>query len=121
MGILKWNADNCLVDDKLTSKCYFDYWSIMHCFTVSILYIIFLLYIHNKTNNKIKFALYGLIFINILHIIEDIQENIFIISLENIFKCKFDKPADNDSFQNFIGDIVSGLIGTVIIYIYYIL
>ena len=88
---------------------------------LQVYYIIILIYIHNYANYKKKLALYGLIIINILHTMEDLLENISTFGLENIIiKIKNKKTLDNDSYQNFIGDVLSGFFGSVIIYLIYI-
>ena len=52
---------------------------------------------------------------DVLHTIEDILENAEMFSIEYILWQLF----DHDSFQNFVGDILSGLVGSVIIFILY--
>jgi len=123
--ILKWNNDNCFIEydwftkrkiDEWPSKCWFDVWSITHFMITAIIYLVILIVIHKFVKkNKIKWAFWALIILNVLHIIEDILENLQWFSLEYFLWGLY----DHDSFQNFIGDILSGLIGSYIVYIVY--
>ena len=68
----------------------------------------------------------AIVYVNILHFIEDYMENNSNISLEAVFnriiKCKntlFLDTFDHDSLQNFIGDNISCLLGSLIgMYLY---
>ena len=96
---------------------------------IAIIYLVILIVIHkfvkkiksngNKakllTYERSKWAFWALIILNILHIIEDILENMQWFSLEYFLWGLY----DHDSFQNFIGDILSGIIGSYIVYIIY--
>nr|QBK88536.1 MAG: hypothetical protein LCMiAC01_02130 [Mimivirus LCMiAC01] len=124
--ILKWNNDNCLIEyrwfsknikvDEWPSQCWFDAWSVIHFILTSVIYLVILFFIHLFVKkNKVKWALVALIILNVLHTIEDILENAEMFSIEYILWQLF----DHDSFQNFVGDILSGLVGSVIIFILY--
>nr|QBK89331.1 MAG: hypothetical protein LCMiAC02_04260 [Mimivirus LCMiAC02] len=123
--ILKWNNDNCFIEydwftkrkiDEWPSKCWFDVWSITHFMITAIIYLVILIVIHKFVKkNKMKWAFWALIILNVLHIIEDILENMQMFSLEYLLWGLY----DHDSFQNFIGDILSGLVGSYIVYIVY--
>ena len=116
--ILKWNNDNCLIGYKWSSQCWFDGWSIMHFIVTAIIYLIILVVIHKFVKkNKLKWALWSLIILNVLHTIEDILENMRLFSLEYFLLGIY----DYDSFQNFIGDILSGVVGSVIVFIMYLI
>jgi len=123
--ILKWNNDNCFIEydwftkrkiDEWPSKCWLDVWSITHFMITAIIYLVILIVIHKFVKkNKMKWAFWALIILNVLHIIEDILENLQWFSLEYFLWGLY----DHDSFQNFIGDILSGLVGSYIVYIVY--
>jgi hypothetical protein len=118
---MKWNKNNCLIDTNTDSKyssdfdcpCWFDKWSLIHILTntffLTIIYI-FILILMKKPSNKLFIILF--VVINIIHIIDDLLNNYVGISLESL---KTQKHYDNDSLQNFLGDIICGLIGTCII------
>ena len=135
-NILKWNNDNCLIEYNWftkrkidewyvgllrdpsigASKCWFDVWSLVHFVITAIIYIIILVVIHKFVKkNKIKWALWALIILNVLHAIEDTLENMQMFSLEYLLWQLY----DHDSFQNFVGDILSGFIGSFIVFIIY--
>jgi len=118
---MKWNKNNCLIGKNTDSKyssdfacpCWFDKWSLIHILTntffLTIIYI-FILILMKKPSNKLFIILF--VVINIIHIIDDLLNNYVGISLESL---KIQKHYDNDSLQNFLGDIICGLIGTCII------
>jgi hypothetical protein len=88
-------------------KNFFDIHSISHFLSLFILFILIKSLFKSLSSIKI------LLIINILHIIEDILENTTSYGIESIIK-RIDGPSDNDSLKNFIGDIVSGFLGSLL-------
>ena len=93
-----------------TPNRWFDMFSIAHGVSIGIIYFAAI-----KLTSIDAFIL--LIAINLLHVLEDILENYTHYSLECLFKNCNGKPPDNDSFQNFAGDIISGFITSSTIFV----
>ena len=115
MDILKWEKGACFVDTgKPTSKCYFDYWSILHFIITALCYIIIYVVIFKCDK---RYAFTALIVTNLIHAVEDLLENIY----DTNFGCWVgiydgSEGCEIDSLQNFIGDIISGFLRSYIIY-----
>ena len=84
---------------------WFDPQSFLHFGNLALIYgLLLVLFIHSKRNAIILF-----IVITILHIIDDLLNNFTDYSFENLWH----KSRDGDSIQNFLGDIISGLLSTI--------
>lgn len=114
-------------NDKSISKCMFDYWSLFHFYFTGFFYLI----LHHLLNiNNMKDALFLLLFITVAHAVEEYQGNTSKLSLEGIF---FDKIAtlfdpkldpnkrelDDDTLENSVGDVLSGVISSLLIVWYW--
>ena len=79
--------------------------SFLHFGNLALIYgLLLVLFIHRKCNAIILF-----IVITILHIIDDLLNNFTDYSFENLWH----KSRNGDSIQNFLGDIISGLLSTI--------
>jgi len=95
---------------------WFDKYSFLHCGSLAFFYTIFLLLALLK-NIKTKGAIILFIIINTLHLIDELLNNYSTISMESIWVPKYlgRVVKDNDSIQNFLGDLISGLMGSLIV------
>ena len=124
------NPHFCLIDKNFKqpkSICVFDSWSIQHYYWQGFSYII----LHHLLNvTKLKEAILLGIFITILHILEEYYGNTTKISIEGIaidylgplFNKKINpkkREIDNDYIDNSIGDVLSGVIATILIILYW--
>ncbi len=125
-----WNPDGICIFGSWSnpkSKCFFDYWSIYHFYFPGFAYIILHHYlgIDNVTD-----ATKLLIFITIVHIIEEFLGNTSKLSGEGIvydyiapiFNPKINpalRTLDNDYVENSIGDVVAGIISCGLIILYW--
>ena len=111
---MKWYNQECFYGDH--GVCWFDKYSFLHFGDLGFIYAILLL-IGLIKNIKIKWGLYLFLIINIMHIIDDILNNFTDTSLESIWVPKYlgKVPRDGDSVQNFLGDLISGFIGSSIV------
>ena len=125
-----WNPEGICIfgswsDPK--SKCLFDYWSLYHFYFTGFFYII--LHHYLKIDN-LRDAIKLIIFVTMLHIIEEYLGNTSRLSGEGIafdyiaplFNSKI-KPEmreiDNDYMENSIGDVLAGVISTFLIVSYW--
>ena len=111
---MQWNFKNCFYGDL--GVCWFDKYSFLHFGNMGFFYSIFLL-IGLIKNIKIRWGIYLYLIINVIHLIDEILNNYTDISLESIWVPKHMRrvPRDDDSVQNFLGDLISGFIGSSII------
>tara|TARA_Y100000590_G_C15691447_1_gene1003520 strand:- start:1506 stop:2045 length:540 start_codon:yes stop_codon:yes gene_type:complete len=116
-GNLQWKKSAKLVELIPSHNAYFDLPSLAHLFSGFILYRLFNYYVKHSTKT--------IIVVVIIHMIEDFLENITINNknyslegfLSSIFQCNhpvFFDSQDHDSLQNYIGDNISFLLGTII-------
>jgi len=90
---------------------WFDPQSFLHFGNLALIYgLLLVLFVHSKRNAIILF-----IVITLLHIIDDLLNNLTDYSFERLWH----KSRDGDSIQNFLGDIISGLLSTTILLIIY--
>lgn len=128
--VFSWNPEGtCLFGSwhNTKSKCLFDYWTVYHFYFTGFLYII----IHHQLKLQDPKDMTKLIvFLTLLHAIEEYLGNTSRISLEGVVTDyigpKLDsriKPhkreIDNDYLQNSIGDVLSGVIACLLIVWYW--
>ena len=116
----------CLYGD-IKKNCMFDAWSLHHFYWQGLVFLLLhsILKIKNMKNSILL-----LIVLTILHIIEEYLGNNSRISLEGIFidnigplldnKIKIEKrKLDDDSIENSIGDVLSGILSNILILYYW--
>ena len=92
---MKWNKKND----------WFDSTSFLHFGNIALVYGLLLVsFVHKRKGAIILFAI-----VTAIHIIDDLLNNFTDYSFENLWH----KSRDGDSVQNFLGDIISGLLGTI--------
>ena len=126
------NPKFCFIEpefDNPTSQCLFDSWSIQHFYWQGFVYLI----IHLLLRIKTKGAAFRLVVIlTVLHALEEYIDNISRFSLQGIITDYIGplidrkiNPAkrhhDNDTLDNSIGDVISGLIACLLIVGYWII
>jgi len=125
-----FNPKPCLIEynNKPNNNCVFDYWSIQHFYWQGFIYII----LHHILKIKVlkNVIILGVI-LTLLHIVEEYLGNTSKISLEGIIidnigpiiidpNINFNlRKLDNDYLDNSIGDILSGIISTILIISYW--
>lgn len=116
-------------DPELLHESVFDYWSLFHFGNVAFFYTILLIIFKVKTS---KTALKWFVVINVLHTIEEFLENLGPFNAENAFKQLFLRKMpdgspnedlknvkDNDYLDNSIGDVISGIVGSGLVFLYW--
>ena len=111
---MKWYNKNCFAGGH--GVCWFDKYSFLHFGNLGFIYAILLL-IGLIKNINMKWSLYLFLIINIIHIIDEILNNYTDISTESIWVPKHlgKVPRDGDSIQNFLGDLISGFVGSSLV------
>jgi len=121
-----WNPKGVCVFGSLTkpqSSCFFDYWSIYHFYFTGFFYIL----LHHYLNiSSIKGVILLFMILTVIHVAEEVLGNTTRISGEGIFfdyiapliDPKIDpkmRKIDDDYIENSIGDVLSGVISTILI------
>ena len=124
------NPNFCLLDThfkKPRSICLFDTWSLHHFFWQGVAYIL----LHELFEIKdLKYSILLLIFLTLIHTIEEFLGNTNRLSMEGIVidnlgpiidpKIKPElRKIDNDYLDNSIGDVLSGIISNVLILLFW--
>jgi len=98
---MRWSKKNDWFDPK----------SFLHFGNLALIYgLLLVLFIKSKRGAIILF-----IVLTLIHIIDDLLNNFTDYSFENLWH----KSRDGDSIQNFLGDIISGLLSTIPLLIIY--
>lgn len=125
-----WNPNGmCILGSysNPTSKCMFDYWSIMHLYFTGFVYII----LHHLLKiASVKGAILLTFILAIFHGIEEYLGNTTKISLEGIVIDNLgplidpkvnpkNREIDDDYLENSIGDVLSGVVACLLIIMYW--
>jgi hypothetical protein len=128
-----WNPEGTCILGSITkprSKCLFDYWTTFHFYFTGMMMILCMILLQYFDLLNDQTLIWLMLFLNIAHAIEEYLGNTTRLSLEGVVidnigplfnpKMKPEKrQIDNDYLQNTIGDILSGIIATILIYFYY--
>ena len=118
---------NICLYGNIKSKCMFNSWSFHHFYWQGLIFLVLHSIFKIKT---VKYSILLIIILTLLHIIEEYLGNNSRISLKGLVidyigplldnKIKIKKrELDNDSIQNSIGDVLSGILSNILIFYYW--
>lgn len=125
---LAWNADNCLFNhgdlDSNKCQCWFDKYSAQHfARPPSLIMLVIAVRLwwrwHKGGTDKLSSAFFWkvLVVVNLLHLLDDTLNNTVGWSIENCMSGK--AYYDGDSLQNYLSDILLGIVGSLLAAILY--
>lgn len=125
---LAWNADNCLFNhgdlDSNKCQCWFDKYSAQHfCSSPCLIMLVIAVRLwwrwHKGGTDKLSRAFFWkvLVVVTLLHILDDTLNNTVGWSIESIPSGR--KKFDGDSLQNYLGDILLGIVGSLLAAVLY--